>query len=115
MFLRFSKSKFKGQMTYRKAVLLGDDVVMEYGNDIVGIATKIDETTKCSIYKLWVAAQNELSATKIARNIKDLIGRSNKFTNKPSTKRRKYIVQQVQCNVLHVRAGIAINDISNNV
>lgn len=115
MFLRFSKGMFKGQKIYRKAVLLGDDAVMEYGNDIVGIATKIDETTKRSVYKLWVAAQSELCATKIARSIKDLIGRSNKFTNKPSTKRRKYIVQQVQCNVLPVRVGIAVNDIPNNV
>lgn len=113
MFLRFSKGMFKGQRTYRKAVLLGDDVVMEYGNDIVGVATKIDETPKCSVYKLWVATQNELCPIKITRSIKDLIGRSNKFTDEPSTKRRKYIVERVHCDVLPVRAGIAVNNLPN--
>lgn len=113
MFLRFSKGMFKGQRTYRKAVLLGDDVVMEYGNDIIGIATKIDETPKCVVHKLWVATQNELCATKIARSIKDLIGRSNKFTDEPTSKRRKYIVEQVPCAVLPIRVGIAVNDLPN--
>lgn len=113
MFLRFSKGMFNGQRTYKKAVFLGDDVVMEYGNDIVGIATKIDETAKCIVYKLWVATDNEPSPIKIARNIKDLIGKSNKFADEPSSKRRKYIVEQVSCAVLPVRAGIAVNNLPN--
>lgn len=113
MFLRFSKGMFNGQRTYKKAVLLGDDIVMEYGNDIVGVGTKVDETPKCIMYQLWIATQNELGATKIARNLKDLIGRSNKFTDEPSSKRRKYIVEQVRCDALPVRVGIAVNNLPN--
>lgn len=113
MFLRFSKGMFNGQRTYRKAVFLGDDVVMEYGNDIVGIATKIDETAKCIVYKLWVATNNELSPIKIARNIKDLIGKSNKFADEPSSKRRRYVVERVPYDVIPVRVGIAVNDLPN--
>ena len=113
MFLRFSKRKQDGTRVYRKAVFLGDEVVFEYGNDIVGIAVKTNEDEKSISYLILEATENPLGATKIARNIKDLIGRSNKFSDKPTNKRRKYEVKNICSASLPVRVGIAINELPN--
>lgn len=113
MFLRFSKGKLGGTRVYRKAVFLGNEVVFEYGNDIVGIAVKTDENDRSISYLIFVAAENTLDATKIARYVKDLIGRSNKFSNKPTNKRRRYEVKNICSASLPVRVGIAINELSN--
>ena len=112
MFLRFSKGAFiKGadKKKYRKAVLINDTVIMEYGNDLVGLAVKFDEKPKSVTYHICVATQNELDPARIARAIKDMIGKSNKFTDKPSTKRRIYDVEEYHGKSLPYRAGIILN------
>lgn len=113
MFLRFSKGAYiKGtdKRKYTKSAFIGDDVLMEHDNDVVGYATKTDETDKTIVYTLWVAIQNELPHHKITRSIKDLIGKSNKFSSNPSTKRRRYMVVPVDKAAIPVRVGITINE-----
>ena len=113
MFLRFSKGDYNSCNNYlhtiRKCVFLGDSVVMEYGNKIVGIAKLHEETPKCLDYDIVVAKQCELGANTIARYIKDMIGKSNKFEINPSTKRRKYYVEEIDCIELPVEAKIVFN------
>ena len=111
MFLRFSKGRYKPSLqeyinTLRKCVFLGDSVVMEYGNKIVGIAKLHEETPKYLDYDIVVAKQCELGANTIARYIKDMIGKSEKFNENSSTKRRKYYVEEIDCIELPVEAKI---------
>lgn len=106
MFLRFTKGQFDGIRKYKKCVFLGDSVIVEYGDKIVGAAKLHEETDKCFDYNIVVAAQCELSADSIARTIKDLIGKSNKFTANPTTKRRKYCVSKVDGAELPISAKI---------
>ena len=108
MFLRFSKGQFDSNKVrkFRKCVFLGDSVIMEYGDNIVGVAKLHEETDKCFDYDVIVANKCELGGEKIARFIKDMIGKSNKFTNNPSTKRRKYYVEFVESEFLPLRAEI---------
>ena len=113
MFLRFSKGQFDSNKVrlFRKCVFLGDAVVMEYGDKIVGVAKLHEETDKCFDYDVIVAKRCSLGAEKIARFIKDMIGKSNKFTENPSTKRRKYYVEEVDCEVLPIKAKITFSAI----
>ena len=108
MFLRFSKGAYfkEHKSKYRKCVFLGDAVVMEYGDRIVGIAKLHEETKNCCDYDVIVAKDCELGAASIARFIKDLIGKSNKFSEQPSSKRRKYYVEEIDGAVLPVKAQI---------
>lgn len=108
MFLRFSKGQFRnGVREYRKCVFLGDSVIMEYDDKIVGVAKLHEENEKCFDYDVIVAKCNQsLSAESIARCIKDMIGRANKFSANPSNKRRKYFVQEVEYDHIPVKAGI---------
>ena len=108
MFLRFSKGQYDSNRVrlFRKCVFLGDAVVMEYGDKIVGVAKLHEETNKCLDYDVIVAKNCELGGATIARYIKDMIGKSNKFTQNPSTKRRKYYVEEVNCSVLPINAKI---------
>ena len=110
MFLRFSKGEYRNNPNFKnrlkKAVFLGDSVVMEYGNAIVGIAKLHKETTTCMDYDIVVASQCILGSDKIARFIKDMIGKSNKFTDFPSSKRRKYCVEEIDSEVLPIAAQI---------
>ena len=108
MFLRFSKGQFDSNKVrkFRKCVFLGDALVMEYGDNIVGVAKLHEETEKCFDYDVIVAKHCEIGAEKIARFIKDMIGKSNKFTAHPSTKKRKYYVEYVDCEVLPLKANI---------
>ena len=69
------------------------------------------ETDKCMDYDIVVAKQCELSADKIARFIKDMIGKSEKFNENPSTKRRKYFVEEIDCDKLPIEAKIVFNRI----
>ena len=113
MFLRFSKgsyNKLHGFMhTIRKCVLLGDSLVMEYGNNIVGVAKLNNETDKILDYDIVVAAKCQLGAETITRYIKNMIGKSNKFTEHPSAKRRKYYVEEIDAEVLPIRAQITFS------
>ena len=86
--------------------MLGSTVVMEYGDNIVGVARLYEETEKCLDYDVIVAKKCELGAESIARFIKDMIGKSNKFSATPSSKSRKYYVEEVDCAVLPVKAKI---------
>ena len=118
MFVRFSKGpKSANNVTastyhnepvqyFSKAVFLGDSVIMEYGDNIVGIAKLHEETAKCMDYDVIVAGKCVLGAKRIARSIKDMIGRSNKFSFTPSEKRRKYYVEVVATEVLPIKAQI---------
>ena len=108
MFLRFSKGQFDSNKVrkFRKCVFLGDSVVMEYGDKIVGVAKLHEETDKCFDYDVIVANKCELGGETIARYIKDMIGKSNKFAEQPSTKRRKYYVELVDCITLPIKANI---------
>jgi len=108
MFLRFSKGEFNAQNVreFRKCVFLGDSVVMEYGDKIVGVARLHNETENVLDYDVIVANQCSLGGDKIARYIKDMIGKSNKFSVTPSSKRRKYYVEKVECEVLPIKAKI---------
>lgn len=108
MFLRFTKGAFdeNNVRKLRKCVLLGDALVMEYGNEIVGCAKLHNETDKCMDYDVVVAGGCELGADTIARYIKNMIGKSNKFSINPSTKKRKYFVDVVDCVTLPLKANI---------
>lgn len=114
MFLRFSKGAYfrTNKSKNRKAVFLGDSAVMEYGNDIVGIAKLHEETEKYLDYDIVVAAKCELGADAIARFIKDMIGKSNKFTDNPSTKKRKYYVDKQDCEILPIKAEIKFSRVN---
>ena len=108
MFLRFSKGQFDSNNVrkYRKCVFLGDSVVMEYGDKIVGVAKLHEETDKCLDYDVVVPKHCELKPVTIARFIKDMIGKSNKFTVTPTVKRRKYYVEEVDGDSLPITAKI---------
>ena len=118
MFLRFSKGPKSANNVaasthhsepvqyFLKAVFLGDSVIMEYGDNIVGIAKLHEETAKCMDYDVVVAGKCVLGAERIARSIKDMIGKSNKFSFTPSEKRRKYYVEVVDTDVLPIKAQI---------
>lgn len=108
MFVRFTKGDYKkGNIRlYRKAVLLGNNLVVEYGDNIIGIARLYKETEKCLDYDIVVAKRCEFGGEKMARYIKDMISKSNKFSTNPSTKRRKYQVEEVDCKSLPVSAHI---------
>ena len=111
MFLRFSKGSYKPSLqeyvnTLKKCVFLNGSVVMEYGNKIVGIAKLHEETDKCMDYDVVVAKQCELGADRIARFIKDIIGKSEKFNDNPSTKKRKYFVEELDCFELPIKTKI---------
>ena len=47
-----------------------------------------------------------MGGQKIARSIKDMIGKSNKFAETPSAKRRRYYVEYIECVELPIRAKI---------
>jgi len=114
MFLRFSKLadlKNGREKTWKKCVFLGDSVLMEWGNQIVGIAKLHEETEKCFDYDVIVAKNCELGSEKIARYIKDMIGKSNKFSEIPSPKRRKYFVEEFDCEFLPVKAKLQFSHI----
>lgn len=111
MFLRFSKGGYSpdNKQFFRKCVMLGDTVIMEYGDNIVGVARLHEETDRCFDYDVIVAKNCELGAASIARFIKDMIGKSNKFSATPSSKSRKYYVEEVDCAVLPVKAKIVFS------
>ena len=108
MFLRFSKGQFNEDKVreFKKCVFLGDSVVMEYGDKIVGVARLHKETDKILDYDVIVADKCVLGGDRIARFIKDMIGKSNKFTLTPTTKRRKYYVEKIDSDVLPLKAQI---------
>lgn len=110
MFIRFTKGDYKKHLKYRKAVLLGGSLVVEYGDDIIGIAKLYEETDKCLDYDIVVANKCVFGPTVIARYIKDMIGKSNKFSMNPSTKRRRYHVEEVDCKSLPVKAEITFKE-----
>ncbi len=113
MFLRFSKGAFfkTNKNKVRKAVFLNNSLVMEYGNDIVGIAKLYKETDTYQDYTIIVARNCELGEQSIVRFIKDMIGKSNKFSSNPSNKRRKYYVEGLDCKVLPIIAEIKFKHI----
>lgn len=82
---------------------------MEYGENIVGIAMLHEETDTCCDYDVVVAKNSPLAPEKIARSIKDMIGKSNKFLQNPSTKRRKYYVEEVDCESLPINAKLVFS------
>lgn len=111
MFLRFTKGDYQKFLKYRKAVLLGDSLVVEYGDDIIGIAKLYEETDKVMDYDVVVADKCKFRGETVARYIKDMIGKSNKFSSNPSTKRRKYRVEKVDCKSLPIKAEITFKKI----
>lgn len=110
MFVRFSKGSYSSEYGYlhtlRKCVLLGNSLVMEYGSSIVGVAKLTEETPKRCGYTIVVAAKCALGGEAIARYIKNMIGKANKFSDKPSPKRRSYYVDMMDCDTLPVIASI---------
>ena len=91
---------------YKKCVFVGDSLVMEYGDNIVGVAKLYKETEKYLDYDVVVASKCPLRSAAIARSIKDMIGKSNKFSENPSTKRRKYFVEEIDSDVLPISANV---------
>lgn len=79
---------------------------MEYGDKIVGVARLHEEGDNYFDYDVIVAKNCELGGEKIARYIKGMIGKSNKFSETPSMKRHKYYVEEVDCDVLPITAKI---------
>lgn len=110
MFLRFSKGEFceAYKRTYLKAVFIGNTLVMECGEVIIGIARLYQETEKCLDYDVVVAGKHAMGADTIARKIKNMIGKANKFCANPSAKRRKYQVEVRPCEALPVTARITL-------
>lgn len=121
MFLRFSRGKVKADSPtwitnnhrptgeFLKAVFLGDSLVMEYGDSIIGVAKLHEETDRCCDYDVVVVKHSPLNAQKIARCIKDMIGKSNKFLLNPSTKRRKYYVEEYDGETLPIKAQLVFS------
>ena len=89
--------------------MLGGSLIMEYGDKIIGAAKLHEETDKCLDYDVVVAAKCEIGPKVIARYIKDMIGKSNKFSDNPSPKRRKYYVSEVYDDQLPITAKIVFN------
>lgn len=114
MFLRFSKGQFNSNNVrkFRKCIFLGNSLVMEYGDKIVGAAKLHEESEKCFDYDVVVAKDCEIGAQTIARFIKDMIGKSNKFSTNPSQKRRKYYVEEVAGDSLPISAKIVFSRIN---
>ena len=75
--------------------------------DVIMRAKK--ENDKCLDYDVIVAKDCELGAAKIARFIKDMIGKSNKFMINPSVKRRKYYVEEIKGKSLPIKANISFS------
>ena len=113
MFLRFSKGEFceAYKRTCLKAIFMGNTLVMEHEDAIIGIARLYQETEKCLDYDVVVAGKHPIGADTITRKIKDMIGKANKFCSNPSTKRRKYQVEIRPCEALPVTASIALQKI----
>lgn len=115
MFLRFSKGSYTKEKKYlstiRKGVFLGGHVVVECGDKIVGVAQLHAEDDRMRDYDIIVADKCPLGGDKIARYIKDMIGKSNKFAVTPSDKKRKYYVEKVDCDVLPIKAEIKLTRI----
>lgn len=111
MFLRFSKGQYDSNRVrlFKKCVFLGDALIMEYGDKIVGVAKLHEETDKIFDYDVIVAKKCELGGEKIARFIKDMIGKSNKFNVNPSTKKREYYVEYLDCDELPIKANITFS------
>lgn len=121
MFIRFSRGPVRRDYVkssthhnepvkfFLKAVFLGKSLLMEYGESIVGIAMLHEETDTCCDYDVVVAKNSPLAPEKIARSIKDMIGKSNKFLLNPSTKRRKYYVEEVDCESLPINARLVFS------
>jgi len=113
MFLRFSKGSYRQGSNYlstiRKCVFLGNTLVMEYGNKIVGAAWLHEETDKTLDFDVVVASKCELGATRIARYIKNMIGKSNKFTESPTSKKRKYYVEECESDKLPINAKLVLS------
>ena len=108
MFLRFTKGKYDKNkaLQYRKSVLLGGTLIMEYGDKIVGAAKMCKESDKCLTYEVCVVKDSEIEAKVIARYIKDMIGKSNKFSENITQKRRKYNVTEYEGSSLPIKAEI---------
>lgn len=111
MFVRFSGGGYSSgynylQHTVIKCVLLGDSLVMEYGSNIVGVAKLTEETSKRLGYTIVVASKCPLGGESITRYIKNMIVKANKFSDRPSTKRRSYYVDMMECEILPVTASI---------
>lgn len=106
MFIKFSKGPYRSDRKYVKAVFLGDKLIMEYKNNIIGVARLHSETEKTRDYDVIVAGRCELNAEYIARSIKDMIGRSFKFHNNPVIKRNKYYIEVIDNNMLSVAAKL---------
>ena len=79
---------------------------MEYGNVIVGIARLHEEGDNFLDYDVVVAKNCELGTASIARCIKDMIGKSNKFSENPTNKRKRYYVEERECSELPIEASI---------
>lgn len=114
MFLRFTKGKFDENNTrkYRKCIFLGNSLVLEYGDKIIGAAKLHEESEKCFDYDVVVANGCDIDAKVIARYIKDMIGKSNKFSRNPSNKKRKYYVEEVEGDCLPIKANIVFSRIN---
>lgn len=111
MFLRFSKGQYDAHKVrkFRKCVLLGNALVMEYGNEIVGAAKLRDDADALHEYDVFVARDCEIGSIVIARYIKNMIGKSNKFTETPSQKRRRYYVEEIPGESLPIAASITFS------
>lgn len=111
LFLRFSKGPRQPRFgepvqKFIKGVFLGDALAMFYGDEIIGIAKLHEETDKALDFDVVVVKGNEIPSEKIERSIKDMIGKSNKFSMTPSTKRRKYYVSYEEGTELNITAQI---------
>lgn len=107
MYLRFTKGKWKSDLTdTRKCVMFNDTVVMEYGFRIVGVAKLYQETDKVKDYDIIVSNGAQIAPEKIAAYIKNMISKSNKFTEHPSKKRRRYNVEYIDGESLPINAYI---------
>lgn len=105
MFLRFSKGRLPANQ-YLKAVLLEDKVVMEFGNQIIGIAKLHNENEKYYDWDIVVATKCPLGGKKVERKMKDIIGRSYKYSINPSNKRRKYYVEYFEMAYLPIKVSL---------
>lgn len=107
MFIRFTHGRHSPEK-YMKAVLLGNSLVMEFGNKIVGLAKLHEETDRCMDWDVVVATKCPMGGKAVAKSIKDMIGRSNKYDVNPSKKRRKYYVEEFESDFIPVNVSLAI-------
>lgn len=96
MYISLYKNPIKGnQYKIKKSIVIGGSAIVEYSNNIVGIATLNN-----NVWHIIVASGCELGAKRVANSLKYVIRKDT------TTQRRKYSIEERQGEALVVEATI---------